>query len=184
MSFLEWFTGLFKPATKAVLPMSPEFPFEVCVDGNDLVCIGIATAFGGAYDRASLHGCKRILMDDGETASGVNTKRNPLIMGCALPMDGYDIRSLKGSPFPKMPFGLHHDGTINPDGAHVVLELPGDRVIGPMPVIDLGPSGGTGHAIDLTVATARMLDQHATASNFEQRVTFRVLGGAKYLAKA
>jgi len=150
------------------------FPFTVEIDGNDLVCTGIATAFGGAYDP----------MDNGDTASGVNTKRNPLILGCALPMDGYGVRSLKGSPFPKMPFGLHHDGTTNSEGAHIVLELPGDRVIGPIPVIDLGPSGGTGHALDLTVATARMLDQHATASNFEQRVTFRIFGGAKYLAKA
>jgi len=155
--------------------MSPEFPFTVEIDGNDLVCTGIATAFGGAYDP----------MDNGETASGVNTKRNPLILGCALPMDGYGVRSLNGSPFPKMPFGLHHDGTTNPDGVHIVLELPGNRVIGPIPVIDLGPSGGTGHALDLTVATARMLDPHATASNFEQRIKFRVLGGAKYLnAKA
>jgi len=163
-----WFR---KPAP--VQDMTPEFPFKVRIEGNDLVCTGIATAFGGAYDP----------MDNGDTASGVNTKRNPLIMGCALPMDGYDVRSLRGSPFPRMPFGLHHDGATNPDGAHVVLELDGDRIIGPIPVIDLGPSGGTGHAIDLTVATARMLDPHATASNFERRITFRVLGGAKYLAR-
>lgn len=153
--------------------MSPKFPFEVKVDGDDLVCTGIATAFGGAFDP----------MDDGNTASGINTKRNPLVMGCALPMDGYGVKSLVGSPFPKMEFGLHPHFTPNPAGAHVVLELDGGRVIGPIPVIDLGPSGGTGHAIDLTVAVARMLDPHATASNFERRITFRVLGGAKYLAR-
>ena len=147
------------------------WPWTAWVEGDDILVRGIATAFGGDDDSE----------DDGSTASGVNTKGNPGLLGCALPMRDDALHALRGSPIPRMPFGLHPDGVPNPEGAHVVVIFNGGVTQGPFPVIDLGPAKSTGHVLDLTVAAARLWDLHATADNFEARVTYRILGGAKYI---
>ncbi len=147
------------------------WPWTAWVEGDDILVRGVATAFGGDNDPE----------DDGSTASGVNTKGNPGLLGCALPMRDDALHALRGSPIPRMPFGLHPDGTNNPEGAHVTVVFEGGVVHGPFPVIDLGPAKSTGHVLDLTVAAARFWESNATANNFEARVTYRILGAARYI---
>lgn len=130
-----------------------------------------ATAFGGSNDPE----------DSGETASGFPTKGHPDLIACSLPMDGYGVNSLRGSPIPKMPFGVWRDGRDKPTGAHVIASDPVSGKQTPvMPVIDLGPSGYTGNALDLSVAAARIFKPTASAINFKMRLDFRIIGGAKY----
>src|SRR5579859_6774040 len=82
--------------------------FPVIRSGDDLVVPRTAaTWFGGDSDPG----------DNGETASGVPTKGHPALLGCALPLAGYGLQSLRGTPLPMMAFGLHRDGSPNPDGA-------------------------------------------------------------------
>lgn len=147
--------------------------WDLIVDGNHLVIEGArATAFGGAADP----------QDDGSTASGYPTHGHPSLLGVALPMRGYGVASLRNSPIPKMPFGIHSNGTSNPDGAFVILEDPDTGVKSPaLPVIDLGPSLYTGHAVDLTVAAARLFRPLASATNFYAKLDVTILNGAKYL---
>jgi len=142
----------------------------VIVQGDDLVTpITYATWFGGDHDPE----------DNGETASGVRTKGNPSLLGCSIPMDGYGIKSLRGSPLPRMPFGLHHDGSENPNGAWV--EVTCGLLTLRLPVIDLGPSLRTRHGLDLTVAAFKQL-----AGSLVQgviKVSMRIKHGALYLPK-
>src|SRR5437763_6041987 len=78
--------------------------FPVVRNGDDLlVPRAAATWFGGDADPG----------DNGQTASGVPTKGNPTLLGCALPLAGYGLKSLRGAPLPMMAFGLHHDGSPN-----------------------------------------------------------------------
>jgi hypothetical protein len=50
-----------------------------------------------------------------------------------------------------------------------------------VPVIDLGPGKRTGNALDLTIAAARQFNPKASATNFEARGSYRILGAAKFL---
>ena len=91
--------------------------FPVIRNGDDLVVSrAAATWFGGDSDPG----------DNGQTASGVPTKGNPSLLGCALPLAGYGLQSLHGTPLPMMAFGLHHNGSPNPDGAWVEVTMLGD----------------------------------------------------------
>ena len=169
------FTALWRrifPA-KNKTPMNPDFPFVVEKDGDDIVIKNvIATCFGGDNDKG----------DNGKTACGYATRGHPSLIGCALPVPGYGVHSLIGSPLPHMPFGLHRDGTDNPEGTHVVVvDRKTGRTLGSVPLIDLGPSGGTGNFIDLSVAAAKLIQPSADANNFTRRVDVRILGGAKYV---
>jgi hypothetical protein len=142
--------------------------FPVFVQGDDLVTpIAHATWFGGDSDPE----------DNGQTASGVPTKGNPGLLGCALPMAGYGLKSLRGTPLPMMAFGLHHDGSPNPDGAWVDVTC--GLLTLTLPVVDLGPSLRTRHAIDLTVAAFKHF-----AGDLSQGVikcSIRLKRGAIYL---
>ena len=85
------------------------WPWTATVDGDDILVQGLATAFGGDDDP----------QDDGSTASGFNTKGHAGLMACSLPMRDDNMEALRGSPIPRMPFGLNADGTRNPRGAWV-----------------------------------------------------------------
>jgi hypothetical protein len=142
------------------------------VIGNDIVVRGAkTTAFGGDNDTA----------DNGQTACGFPTRGHPELMGCALPLAGFGVSSLNGTPLPHMKFGLTAKGADNPNGAHVEVTDPVTRKQTTVPVIDLGPSGGTGHALDLTVAAARVFKPNATANNFSMKLDYRIIDGAKSL---
>jgi len=119
---------------------------------------GKVTAFGGADDKG----------DSGETASGVSTKLNPGIMGCALPMRRDASPQLRGSPIPKLPWQTKVVFTA-PTGQRITASL-----------IDEGPAKWTKHIGDLTVAAARQFDQNATANDFGRTLSIRIIGGAKY----
>jgi len=142
--------------------------FPVVRQGDDLVVPRtVATWFGGDHDPE----------DNGETASGVSTKGNPTLLGCALPLAGYGLKSLRGTPLPMMAFGLHHDGSPNPEGAWA--EVTCGLLTLNLPVIDLGPSLRTRHGIDLTVAAFKHF-----AGDLSQgviTVSYRLKRGALYL---
>jgi hypothetical protein len=163
--------------------------FPVIRSGDDLVVPrAAATWFGGDSDPG----------DNGETASGVPTKGHPALLGCALPLAGYGLQSLRGTPLPMMAFGLHHDGSPNSDGAWVevsslsiVPTAPGTSPQASnlnsqpstllLPVIDLGPALRTRHGIDLTVAAFKHF-----AGDLSQgviTVSYRLKRGALYLPK-
>jgi 3D (Asp-Asp-Asp) domain-containing protein len=139
------------------------WPWPAYVEGDDIVVENVrATCFGGSSDP----------QDNGDTASGISTKANPALAACALPMR-YAGRNAKlraalgGSPIPKMPWQTK-----------VAITYAGITIT--VPVIDLGPAKRTGNAIDLTIAAARRFNPKATARNFAARVSYRILGGAKF----
>lgn len=158
-----------------VLKGDGTWPFTARVDGGDIVVENVlATCFGGNDDPN----------DSGDTASGLSTKNNPAIQGVSIPMDGrqyprmsqLEHKALDGSPLPRMPW-------------HTMVEiLGGGKVFRPnQGIIDIGPGkqatrgGELPNALDLTVAAARVLDPKATAKNFSMRVSYRIIGGAKYI---
>ena len=142
------------------------WPWSAWIDGADIVVLNAkTTAFGGDNDDG----------DNGETASGLSTRMNPNFIGCALPMahtgNGAALKAaLGGSPIPKIPWRT----------PVIVTEVSTGRQISAQ-VIDLGPAKKTGHALDLTVAAARMFNSHATANNFGTICHYRIPGGAKYI---
>jgi len=160
------------PAEGALEGSIPGWEFmDARVDGEDIVIENAdVTAFGGADDK----------MDSGETASGVSTKDNPDLRGCALPMrrDGSPAQDkqgrkpiLRGSPIPKIPWFTDVIFTDTQTGTNVSTKL-----------IDEGPAGYTKQAGDLTVAAARVFDPHATANNANiPKLTIRIVGGAQYV---
>jgi len=151
----DWLRKLFGMNTPQILKGDGSFAFTAEVDGDDIVVRNAqATWFGGANDPE----------DDGETASGVNTKKRPNIQGCALPLN---YGPCAGSPIPKVPWGTKVEVTH--------LET-GDKIT--VPVIDLGPARDTGHAIDLTVAA---FEQFAELSIGKIVVDYRILGAARYI---
>lgn len=146
--------------------VAPGWAFTVRVDGDDL-CVDNcrATCFGGSSDP----------QDNGQTASGISTKNNPSLQAVSLPMDfGDKVPNTKGSPIPRLPWGTMVEvSRPNESGTMATVHQ--------FPLIDIGPAKKTGNAIDLTIAAARLFNPKATASNFEMRCSYRVIGGAKFL---
>lgn len=141
--------------------------FRARIDGDDVV-VGECriTCFGGGDDP----------QDSGETASGISTKSNPGLAACALPMDGRyfpglsrsEHLALDGSPIPRVPWR-----TI------VTVEI--DGITLNIPAIDLGPAKRTKNGLDLTIAAARLVKANASATDFEAKGSYRVVGAAKYI---
>ncbi len=151
IAFLKRWFGFGKP--RVLRSDDPRFDFVAEVDGADLVVRQtVATWFGGANDPE----------DNGETASGISTVKRPEIVACALPMN---FGPCVGSPIPRLPWGTQVEVT------HI------DKRIS-VPVIDLGPSPGTGHGIDLTVAAFR---EFAPLAIGKIVVDYRIVGGAAHL---
>ena len=137
--------------TPIALQGDSRFGFTAFVEGDDIVVRDArATWFGGANDPE----------DNGETASGISTIKRPNIQGCALPMN---FGACVGSPIPKVPWGTKVE--VTHDGKTITV-----------PVIDLGPSRGTGNAIDLTVAA---FEEFAPRAKGKIIVDYRILGGAR-----
>ena len=131
--------------------------FTPAVDGNDIVVRGaVATWFGGEDDP----------VDNGETASGISTKKRPQIEGCALPMD---FGPCKGSPIPRVPWGTKLDVFQVANGKKITV-----------PVIDLGPARGTGHGFDLTPAAFK---RFAVLSEGRVKVDYRIPGAMRYTVR-
>lgn len=176
------------------------WPFVPRIDQGDIVIDDIiCTCFGGSDDS----------QDDGNTASGLNTKSNPDLQGASVPMDmikthhmslGASHRLVLGSELAVMrceidcriSSAVHHalDGCPIPVVdwfTPIQIESNGRTLV--TQIIDLGPgkqattNPSEPHAVDLTVAAARFFDPEATATNFSMRCYVRIIGAAKY-AKA
>lgn len=122
---------------------------------GDISISGIASWFGGDNDPD----------DDGQTASGVMTKGNPGVMGCALPIP--TCAATAGSPLPKLPY-LKTMVQITADNGKQIT----------VPLIDCGPALDENRPLDLTVAAFEALGGNLTAGLLS--VTFRIIGGAKF----
>ena len=165
MNFLTWLKSWFMstaPMSGTILKGDGTWPWHAQIDGQDIVVsLGRATCFGGGDDP----------QDNGLTASGLSTKTQPNIIGCALPMRDDHLDALRGSPLPRMPFiTTLVDITFRATG----------QVVRGVPVIDLGPGKSTGNVIDLTTATARKHDPDASPTDFEAEVSIRILDAAKH----
>jgi Lytic transglycolase len=150
------------PADGRTYAGNGNWPFVVDINGQDAVLRAVhgrtlrATNFGGDNDP----------MDNGETASGINTKGNHTVLGCALPMlyKGTEM-SCAGSPIPKLPWKTLVEVTIS--GRKITI-----------PLIDVGPNIRTGNSIDLTLAAFK---KFAPLSKGVLQVDeVRIKGGAKY----
>lgn len=149
------------PPASNVLIGDGTWPWTARIDGDDIVVDSArATCFGGSDDP----------QDNGETASGISTKANPDLAAVSLPMDfGNAVPNTKGSPIPKVPWNTPVQVTSD------------NGVIHTFGVIDVGPAKKTGNALDLTIAAAREFIPTATATNFELKCSYRIIGGAKYV---
>jgi hypothetical protein len=152
----------------SVVMGSKGWKFTARIDGADLVVENCrATCFGGTADP----------QDSGDTASGIST-RDPKVLGVALPMNGKHFTGLNaaehaaldGSPIPRIPW-------------KTIVRVESGGISHDFPVIDLGPAKRTGNAIDLTIAAARKFKPNATATNFSATVSYRILGGARYVGR-
>jgi hypothetical protein len=129
---------------------------DISEDGDDLgVSDAKATWFGGADDPD----------DNGETASGLNTKDEPDYLGCALPMDGFHHPSTDGSPIPRQPWYTRVQVTNVDTGDTLTVKL-----------IDLGPSKNTRAGLDLTQPAFTALGGDLDEGHFQ--VDYRITGGA------
>ena len=161
----------------------PVWPFKYIADGEDAVIdrpITI-TCFGGNGDNTITDP-----QDDGQTASGVNTKYQAVI-GVSIAMNGLDFphispaehKALDYAPIHKMPWHTQ-----------VIVTIKGVKYTASSGIIDLGPGlqaskGNSIHALDLTTPFAQLIYPNKTrrqlALDFEEIGTFRIVGGAKYL---
>ena len=88
-------TGGATDSSSELLRGDGSFKFTAEVVGNDIAVTNVvATWFGGPDDPS----------DSGETASGISTRDNPNLLGCALPMDGFNVKATDGSPIPRLPW--------------------------------------------------------------------------------
>ena len=149
----DWLRKLLGMDKPTFLQGDERFGFAAEIDGSDIVVRNAqCTWFGGADDPE----------DNGETASGISTIKRPNIQACALPMN---FGPCVGSPIPKLPWGTKVE--VTHDGKTITV-----------PVIDLGPSRGTGHAIDLTVTA---FEEFAERSVGKIAVDYRILGAARFV---
>lgn len=142
------------------------YPFDLLVDGADLVARDVlATWFGGDDDPN----------DNGETASGVMTRGNPGVLGCALPLD---FGPCAGSPVPNIPF-RDSEGRLQ---IWVRIFNRANKEVLTVPAIDRGPSPPplAEGIIDCTQETSRRLNNGVRDN---MRVDFRIHGGAHWLGE-
>lgn len=144
--------------------MNPNFPrtWTIGFDGGDIITCGMASNFGGDNDP----------MDDGETASGIMTKGNPLVLGCALPMptsNGVAVPECATSPIPELPYKITMVELEN--------EVCGIKLI--VPLIDVGPAIKENRPIDLTQETFRQMGGSFSAGLMFLKI--RIIGAAKYV---
>lgn len=165
--FWTWFTRRTAPSVaneRRVFTGDGTWPFYVTIDGDDAVMRATlgrkltATWFGGDDDKH----------DDGRTASGIMTRGNPGLLGCALPMqisNGVKVHKCAGSPIHNIPYGAQ----ITVTAGNVTLTAP---------LIDVGPAKWTSDSVDLTQAAFRKFSPLHRGSFRVDSV--RIHDGAKY----
>lgn len=134
--------------------------------GQDIrIPICVATSFGGPDDPG----------DNGSTASGARTDREPYLACVALPMPR--DKACRGTPLPQLPWGTLVEITL---GSRV-------RVF---PVKDHGPRNGLASEafVDLSPPAVALLTGHpldlSTPRWWSASVSVRIIGGARYLTAA
>lgn len=143
---------------RVVLEGGGNYGFAVAIEGIDLVSDRASATFFGGDDDPD---------DDGETASGVMTKGNPGVMGCALPMS-FEA-ACAGTPIPRLPWHTQLEVTNIHTGAKCTVGL-----------IDVGPAAPP-HAkgdIDLTIAASKVLNG---GHEDNLTVSWRISGGLHLL---
>jgi hypothetical protein len=86
-----------------IAPKAPRWPFEIEIDGDDIILEGVITCFGGWGSGIADP------QDKGGTASGMNTKTR-IVEGVSIAMDGRQFstlnaaehRALDGAPVPRL----------------------------------------------------------------------------------
>lgn len=162
-----------------IIKGNKRFPFDLLVDGDDLVLVNVTATWFGDTDHDDP-------TDDGMTASGYATKGHPGLIAASLPMDGQQFpkmsraehAALDGSPIPRMPFGLDRHGKPVDGGCRISIKKLDGNVV-EIPVIDLGPGAFTGHALDLTEAAFNLCV--GPTKKGKGIVSFRIINGAKFL---
>ena len=120
-----------------------------------------STWFGGPDDD----------QDSGETADDqIPTRNHADILGCALPMDGFNHPATDGSPLPRIPWNTFVK----------VINIKTNKELS-VPLIDLGPSlsAPSQAAIDLTEAAFKALGGKPSAGKI--LVNYVIPGGARFL---
>lgn len=138
------------------------FSFTAVVSGNDIVVRDVTSTWFGGTDDPN---------DNGRTASGLSTRDNPDLIGCALPMDGAGSPRTNGSPIPKLPYLTTMVSVTNKKN-NMTLSVK---------LIDLGPAKppASHHALDLTKAAFRALG--GDPDDGVMRVDYSIIGGARHL---
>lgn len=165
MSFFSWIKTLFsKPKM-----IDTGWKFKAEVIGDDvLVRDTTATWFGGEADVESGD-------DNGETASGIDTVGNPGLMGCALPVIVRDAsgrlkKSTCTSPIavtPHLPW-------------KTMVEVTCGAVTITVPLLDNGPTKGSGDGIDLTQAAFKAFGR-PLSQGVIKGISYKILGVARYM---
>jgi hypothetical protein len=137
---------------------------RVFVDGDDLVVQNVKATCWGSDDDP---------MDNGVSASGLNTRDHPEYLGISLPMrvptqSSALKKAIGGSPIPKLPWHTP---------VKVYSHSTGKIVYGSL--IDIGPAKWSGHGIDLMNSVVKALGLNVDDGVFA--VDFRIIGGAKYI---
>lgn len=157
------------PSISKTRPAADGWLFTVEIEGDDLVVRDTtATWFGGNSDP----------LDDGSTASGVSTKDNLGVLGCALPVVKRDAKGKLFEPTCTSP--LAFDKRI-PWKTPVEVTV-GNRTI-TVPLIDNGPAQSAGDGIDLTIGAFTFFEKKLSAGVIKG-VSYRILGAAKYMRAA
>ncbi len=150
---------MLSPQTNSFVLPNNGWGFELRVDGADIVCDrGMCTFFGGTAAQDP--------EDNGETSSGLSTRENPSLLGCALPV--VHTHATPDSPLPRIPW--HTQVEVTAGGKSLIV-----------PLIDNGPSKSCRHAIDLTRAAWMALGLPFSLGVMP--VSYRIYGGAQFLAK-
>ena len=140
------------------------FSFTADTLGDDIVVKNVnCTWFGGDDDP----------QDNGQTASGVVTKGHPDLLGCSLPMDGFNHKSTNGSPIPRLPWKTHVEVTNRANGKTITV-----------PLIDLGPSKFAQSKAAIDLSQAAFLALGAKKSQGVFKADYRIIGGAKHVPGA
>ncbi len=173
-----------------VLTGDGTWPFQATIDGEDIVVKDIIITCFGGWGGGNIADPQ----DDGETASGVNTK-NRAVIGVSIAMDGRDFaalapkehRALDGAPIPR----LRNKQGLTAWHTQVLVTIDGLSYAPPDGIIDLGPGLQASkedepHALDLTPLAAQHFAEGMSlrelARNFEKRGSYRIIGGANLIA--
>jgi hypothetical protein len=138
------------------------FSFTAQVSGNDIVVRNVKSSWFGGPDDPS---------DSGQTASGLSTRANPNLIGCALPMDGFKNPRTNGSPIPRLPF-LTTMVSVTNRKTNITLGVK---------LIDLGPAKPPSSHAALDLTKAAFVALGGNPDDGIMPVDYTIIGAAQHL---